>query len=70
MNIAELKEFLQTLPEEFDSYEIVNAEIGVLDEENYYRKDMPVTTLFVDEDTQELVFAMEAEEEPEKESEV
>ncbi len=57
MNIAELKEFLATFPEEFDSYEIVNSEIGVLDEENYYRKDIPITTIFVDEDTQELVFA-------------
>jgi len=57
MNIAELKEFLATFPEEFDSYEIVNSEIGVLDGENYYRKDIPITTIFVDEDTQELVFA-------------
>ena len=66
MTIQELKEFLDTLPEKFDQCEIVNSEIGKLDEENYYRKDMPVTTIFIDEETMELVFANEIEEETEE----
>lgn len=63
MTIQELKEFLDTLPENFNECEIVNSEIGKLGEEHYYRKDMPVTTIFVDEETMELVFANEVEEE-------
>ena len=57
MTLSELKGFFATLPEEFDECEIVNAEIRRIDEDHYARKDMPVTTIFVDEETMELVFA-------------
>jgi hypothetical protein len=57
MTLLELKGFLETLPERFNECVIVNSEISKLDEEHYARKDMPVTTVFVDEETMEFVFA-------------
>ena len=63
MTLSELKGFFATLPEEFDKCEIVNAEIRRIDEDHYARKDMPVTTIFVDEETMELVFANDVTEE-------
>jgi len=74
ITIRELKEFLAKLPEEFDSYGIVNGEFGNFkdvpetsdDEEStegmYYRIDKPILTMLVDEESKELVFLHQSEE--------
>jgi len=56
-----MKEFINTLPEKFDEYFVVNGEVGTLEStgENgepdmIYRCDKPVVTLYLDEESQEL----------------
>ena len=55
ITIKELKEFLDKLPEEFDEFEMVNGEEGVVDEEYSYRIDKPIVAMFIDEETEEFV---------------
>ena len=55
MKLNELKEWINSLPPEFDEYTVVNGEYGVLDGEHFYRVDKPVTTLTVDDDDKEIV---------------
>lgn len=50
-----LKEFLEKLPKEFDSYPLVNGEVGELDGEYYIRIDKPVVQISVDEETKEFL---------------
>ena len=65
MTLEELKKFLNSLPERFDTYGIVNGEVGTVpsedgkeDEEGevVYRCDKPIVTLYVDENTKEVCF--------------
>jgi hypothetical protein len=63
MTLEELKKFLNDLPKEFNSFGVVNGEVGTLSEpdekgeEQYvYRIDKPIITLFVDEETKEICF--------------
>lgn len=64
MRIKELKEFLKTLPEEFDEYTMSNGEFGSVgdDKEFYYRLDKPILTLYIDENGKELCFLHQSEE--------
>lgn len=67
MNIKDLREFLATLPEEFDDYEMVNGEYGAFeddedDDEMYYRMDKPILGVVVDEETQEICFMNQSQE--------
>lgn len=59
MTIKELKDFLSKLPEEMDSFSMVNGELGYVpsedgEEQVYYRVDKPIVTLYIDETTKEL----------------
>ena len=56
MKLKDLKEWLSSLPHEFDEYEVVNGEVGELDEQYTYRIDKPVMAATVDEETKEVVF--------------
>jgi len=63
MTLKELLKFLNSLPEEFHGYGIVNGEVGTLPKENeadedevVYRCDKPIVTLYVDETTKEICF--------------
>jgi len=63
MTLKELKNFLNGLPERFDSYAIVNGEVGYVPKEDesdeddvVYRCDKPIVTLYVDENTNEVCF--------------
>ena len=57
-----MKEWLNSLPEEFNEYTVVNGEIGMLDNQYHYRVDKPITTMTVDEQTKEVVFLNDTEE--------
>ena len=63
MKIIELKEFLETLPDDFDQYEVVNGEYVKIDSEYYSRVDKPVMFLTVDEESKELCVLHQTEEE-------
>jgi hypothetical protein len=68
MKISELKEFLATLPEEFDDFTLVNGEFGKMEEEEgdeesyYYRMDKPILSVYVDEETNEVCFLNQTQE--------
>ena len=62
MTLKELKTFLDTLPEEFLEFNVVNGEIGMLDDQYMYRVDKPVTTITVDEETKEVVILNDTQE--------
>lgn len=62
MILKEMKEWLNSLPEEFNEYTVVNGEIGMLDNQYHYRVDKPITTMTVDEQTKEVVFLNDTEE--------
>ena len=56
MTIAELKEFINRLPDTMNDYEVENAEYtGSNDEDVMYRLDKPVVAIYVREDTKELL---------------
>ena len=58
MNVKELKDWLNSLPDKFDDYNVVNGEYGQLDEDDeqfYYRVDKPVTTTAIDQESMELI---------------
>jgi hypothetical protein len=67
MTVKELKEFLESLPEEFDGFGVINGEYGELpsdDEDNLvYRLDKPISVIYVDEQTEELALLNQTEEE-------
>ena len=62
MTLKELKTFLDTLPEEFLEFNVVNGEIGMLDDQYMYRVDKPVTTITVDEESKEVVILNDTQE--------
>ncbi len=63
MNLGELKTWLNTLPEEFDNFEIVHGEVGMLDDQYHYRVDKPIVACTVDDGTKEVIFMHQAEKE-------
>jgi hypothetical protein len=68
MNIKELKEFLATLPEEFDNYILVNGEYGTPTEPMegkgiYFKLDKPIMRIFVNETDKALCLLNQSDEE-------
>lgn len=60
MKLKELKDWIDTLPEEFLEFSVVNAEMGeVGDGELTYRLDMPVVAVSVDEESKEILILNE-----------
>lgn len=55
MTLKELKEWTNSLPEEFSDFRIINAEGGDIDGEFKYRIDKPITFALIDEQTKEIV---------------
>jgi hypothetical protein len=60
MTLGELRKFIQQLPISMDSFEVVNGEVGYLDEEDdnsaVYRVDKPIIALYVDKVESEVCF--------------
>ncbi len=76
MKLKELIEFIEDLPEEFYEYDIVNGEVGQLIEDGednlVFRVDKPIIALYVDEQSKEICFFHQTQEDvnniwPEKE---
>jgi hypothetical protein len=63
MNLGELKTWLNTLPEEFDKFEIVNGDFGVLNDQYHYRVDKPILACTVDDQTKEIIFMHQTDKE-------
>ena len=57
MKLKEFKEWIETLPNEFLEFDVVNGELGILNEEKelIYLLDKPVSALTVDEDNKDIV---------------
>jgi hypothetical protein len=58
MQLKDLKEWVDNLPEEFGEYNLVNAEKSSeeQDGEFQYRLDKPIITIAVDDETKEILF--------------
>lgn len=63
LTIKILRDFLISLPSDFDNFGVVNGEVGGLDGQYFYRIDKPVIQLTVDEETKELVVLHQTREE-------
>jgi hypothetical protein len=55
MKLIDLKKWINSLPDEFLDYGVVNGEEGELDDEFFYRIDKPIVSCMVDEETKEIV---------------
>jgi len=57
IKLKEVRDWIDTLPEEFLEFDVVNAEEGILTEdgEYTYRMDKPVVSLNVDVENQEIL---------------
>ena len=56
MTIAELKEFINRIPDEMNDYTVENAEFMDNDNDDIrYRLDKPVIAIYIREDTKELL---------------
>lgn len=55
MILKELKDWINTLPEEFMEFDVVCGEEGQLDEQYFYRLDKPIVSLVVDKESNEFV---------------
>jgi hypothetical protein len=65
MTIKALRDFLNSLPSEFNDFGVVNGEVGEIQNEFFYRVDKPVIHLSVDEETQELLILHQTQDEVE-----
>lgn len=60
MKIKELKEYLNTLPPELDNFDIVYSKTKILSESDgtWAREDMPVDSIVVDQDHEEMCLGL------------
>jgi hypothetical protein len=67
MKLKELKKFINSIPESFDDYTVVNGEIGYYDEEKgVIMVNKPILTVYVDRETNEIQLLHQTEEEVKK----
>lgn len=55
MKLIELKNWINSLPEEFKHYDVVNSEEGDLTDGFTYRFDKPIIGFYEDEPNKEIV---------------
>jgi hypothetical protein len=60
MTLQELKDWVNSLPEEFNEFTVCNAEFSQIDEQYMYRLDKPITMLTVSEGTNEILIMNDA----------
>jgi len=63
MILRELKDWINKLPDEFMSFDVINGEIAFLNEKEFYRIDKPITILFVDKENNVVIFLNDTEDE-------
>lgn len=59
ITLKEFKEYINSLPSELDSLEVVYSEVGDLNKEDntWFRKDIPIESIAVDGNSGELILA-------------
>lgn len=66
MILRDLKNYLATLPQDFDEFEMVNGEIGNIetdDKSNFmYRVDKPILAMYADTNSKEICFLNQSDE--------
>lgn len=67
MTLKELKDWVNSLPDNFLDYHVVNGEVRPLDDDYEYCIDKPITTLTVDIDTEEILILNDSVEDGELE---
>jgi hypothetical protein len=64
--MKDLRGFLKKIPAEFDEYDIMNGEVGNFEAEDgrqlVYRADKPIVAMYVDEDSKEIIFFHQTQE--------
>jgi hypothetical protein len=55
MILKEIKEWMNSLPEDVLEYTVVIGEEGKIDDQYWYRVDKPIVTLLVDNENKEVV---------------
>jgi hypothetical protein len=68
MNIKNLREWINALPEEYDEHELVFRKIIPSDEENWLAHDKPIAACGIDEGSSEAYFCDEVSNEVMKNS--
>jgi hypothetical protein len=63
MTLKYLKDWVNSLPEEFDEYPVVNGEASIMGDDIVYRVDKPIMSLDVDEETKEILLLHQLPEE-------
>jgi hypothetical protein len=64
ITVRELKQFLSTLPEHMDNFEMFNGEVSELTENGFYsRVDKPIIHIEIDEQNNEFLLLHQSEEE-------
>jgi len=67
MQLKDLRQFVASLPEEFNDFELVNGAYGFIEkhgEDNvYYRRDYSICVATVDETSKEVVFLHQSQDE-------
>jgi hypothetical protein len=70
MKLRDLRGFLSKLPAELDEFDIVNGEVGILDPNDessvVYRVDKAIIALYVDDQTNEICFFHQTQEDVRK----
>lgn len=61
MKLNELKSWVNNLPSDFDDYDVVRADYSLIDNEPFFRVDMPLTLLTVDEETKEILLLSDSD---------
>ena len=63
ITIRELKNFLSSLPEEFDDFGMVNGEVFEIEKEYFVRVDKPIVHLEIDQENGEFLLLHQSKEE-------
>jgi len=56
MTFSELKEWINSLPEDFNNFQVMNGGEMVKEDIYMYRIDSPITTCVVDKESKNIIF--------------
>ena len=56
MTFSELKEWINSLPEDFNNFQVMNGGETVKEDIYMYRIDSPITTCVVDKESKNIIF--------------
>jgi Fe-S-cluster formation regulator IscX/YfhJ len=56
MTLTELKDWINSLPEDFNNFQVMNGGETVKEDIYMYRIDSPITTCVVDKESKNIIF--------------